>query len=417
MDAEIQIEKFIPPNDRPVVTGKAVRFAPARDDQPRAFMWKFWAQGKEVYASSRMLRDMTRISVHASGQIHMHTGGRDLLLLAQPLVFGDGKWVHAFELRFLLSPDAHKPPPEKLKRGEAYFINVPDDAVLITNLLIGSGRADQLVIPPEFATPLPPLWKTTLTDGRTVFLIGRLHGMDDQNRAKLHELRHTINPRLNVETRPDKLPYMELRNVIAHPTGGNVILVVPMGDEAVRVLPSPAGADESTSTISVRVSTPTAKYSLTAPNGAVVGTLTFTGLDSQMTVDRGRSMVATVGAVSLRMHASELLFGQPFQRPSISCPCPPTIDGTEPRDFAYKATTSFDGEGLTVRISQNSSGLRKRAPGTMPALGSDEELLVAVPVDGLLLSVTRENLEVTVPLNAKLHLTPIVKEPSQEHSG
>ena len=54
----------------------------------------------------------------------MRFEGKDLKQLAPSLPLSNGQWLHAFELRFLLSADAYSPSSEKLKNKQAFLIDV-----------------------------------------------------------------------------------------------------------------------------------------------------------------------------------------------------------------------------------------------------------------------------------------------------
>src|SRR5438128_1446872 len=93
----------LPNNDNPppVATGQAFRVAPGQSGEPVASFWKFWVEGSELYAMNRDLNTM-KISVHASGQIHMRLERRDLQPLAPSLQLTGSSWKHALEIRYLI---------------------------------------------------------------------------------------------------------------------------------------------------------------------------------------------------------------------------------------------------------------------------------------------------------------------------
>jgi hypothetical protein len=91
------------------IEGKAVRFAPGHDQEPASRFWKIWAEGSEVYASARTPQGPAKIRVHASGQIHYSLGPKLKQDLAPLMQLGPGPWMHAFEIRFLLSEGAKVP--------------------------------------------------------------------------------------------------------------------------------------------------------------------------------------------------------------------------------------------------------------------------------------------------------------------
>lgn len=259
--------------------GEALRVAPGRQGKPAALSWKFWVSGSEVYATTRNNGNTAKISFHASGQIHMRFEGKHVRNLAPPLLLGNGQWLHAFELRFLLSPDAYSPPTENLRGKRAFLIEVPPDTVLIMNLLAGqAGCSAATDLPNEFLPTAKPLWRATLRDQRPVVLIARLREMDKRNRDEIMFIRHKLNPKFNIPKSLTEAPYTEIKHVVWDAKGGNVVLVVPMGKEAYRVqedtsdhLSIAAIADSHT----IVISSPSASIPIAAPNGAIVGTLSM----------------------------------------------------------------------------------------------------------------------------------------------
>jgi hypothetical protein len=87
------------------IENRAIRFAPGLGKEAASFFWKIWTEGNEIYALSRNSGGIARISVHASGQIHYRLGPKQKQDFAPVMQFGGpSPWLHAFELRFLLSP-------------------------------------------------------------------------------------------------------------------------------------------------------------------------------------------------------------------------------------------------------------------------------------------------------------------------
>ena len=85
------------------IQGKAIRFGPTRNGAPAASLWKVWVEGNEVYASTRNSGGTAKVSVHASGHVHYRLEKKLKQDLAPVMQLGSGPWLHAFELRFLLS--------------------------------------------------------------------------------------------------------------------------------------------------------------------------------------------------------------------------------------------------------------------------------------------------------------------------
>jgi len=213
--------------------GNTYRIVPTLNGRQAAAFWKFWTAGDEAYASSRKLGHLAKISVHKSGQIHFRLGDQKRQTLSRPLVLG--QWLHAFELRFLRSPGAFFPPAESLTKRKAHTIEITEDVVLCLNLLVGTFAGQKTTsLPPQFFGA-EVVWQTPLRNRRPVVLIARILKMDDANRERVRYIREELKPRANFTAELQSPPYVEVRHAFWHPTGGNVILVIPMGKEGYHV--------------------------------------------------------------------------------------------------------------------------------------------------------------------------------------
>lgn len=87
-----------------------------------------------------------------------------------------------------------------------------------------------------------------------------------------------------------------------------------------------------------------------------------------------------LGTVMLSINPTKLIFGESFQTPPNLCPCVPTIDGAQPRNWEYWVFSSFDGATLRVEIRQLSTALRNANVAVpMASLGATEEIVMAPP--------------------------------------
>ena len=228
------------------VEGKAIRFAPGHDQEPIASFWKVWAEGNEIYALARSTGGSCKISVHASGQIHYRLEAKLKQDLAPLMQIGSGPWFHAFEIRFLQSEGANAPfrQRESLKNKSAYLIAVPKGFILYANLIVGAAGTPLNCPLPDFFAGGQALWRTRLRDGRPAILMVRMLQLDSQNRDHIKYLRETLKPTATVSNMPVER-YMEIHHLHWSPDGGNVVQVVPMGDEAFRSeqeVPQPNGS-------------------------------------------------------------------------------------------------------------------------------------------------------------------------------
>jgi len=219
------------------VQGKAIRFAPGCDNEPAASFWKIWAEGNEIYTSSRSPGGLAKISVHASGQIHYRLEGKLKQDLAPFMQLGSGPWLHAFELRFLLSDSVNLPfrERESLKNKSAYLLPVPNGFLLHANLIIGTnGTPYDSPLPAELLPAGQALWRTRLRDGGPAVLVARMLEMDSNNRDHIRRIREELKPTVTFSEMPSGRKYVEVFHIHWSSDGGNVVLVVPMGDEAFR---------------------------------------------------------------------------------------------------------------------------------------------------------------------------------------
>jgi hypothetical protein len=214
----------------PPVQGSAFRVGPATLGRQAAFLWKFWITGNEVYASNRHGGHLVKISMHESGQIHMHQGRGGPQVLARPLPMDGGTWGHALEVRFLLSESAGWPPIEDTKRKKAYLIEVPADHYLLLNVLIArSSDVAPECLPSGLLPAAQPIWSALLRGGRPVVLTARLFKLDDVNREAIRYIRYEVIPHATFSNESNTPPYLEVRNAHWSAEGGNVVLIVPMG--------------------------------------------------------------------------------------------------------------------------------------------------------------------------------------------
>jgi hypothetical protein len=198
-----------------------------------ACMWRFWIEGKEIYATVRLFGPTTKFSIHHSGQIHMRKGAGAPLIMAPAVPVENSPWLNALELRFLTSGDAIAPPEEKLKEKDfAYGIAVHPGHFLHLNVLVVRGLRAPVPLPQ--ATGMHLLWSTTLSTQEPVALIARHVAYNDENCERLRYIRHELNPHATFD-KPvtEAAPYVELRDVHWSP-GGNVVFIVPMGHEGYR---------------------------------------------------------------------------------------------------------------------------------------------------------------------------------------
>jgi hypothetical protein len=320
----------------------------------------------------------TKISVHASGQIHMHRGPRDLQLFAPGIPVGNG-WTHALEIRFLVGADANFPPETfvklKKKKDKAALVDIPEESILVLNLLVGTPATG---VPDQLRGPL--IWESPAGDGRTAVLVGRVFPIDEVNRKQLLYIRQELNPKVSIQgvrTTDNDRPYVE----ILHPnwgSGGNVVFVVPMGDEGHRFEgDEPVEAQPR----ELQIACQSSAISLAAPDGSLVGELSIQGRPTTELLHKGTRKEIEIGKVGLSIDPTQLRYGERFESPPVRMPCSLIVCGVSPKDWQYSVDAAFDGNDFIVNVAPISGSLRNANIETsLPVLGIDEELLISAPI-------------------------------------
>lgn len=372
------------------VEGKAIRFAPGRDQEPAAWFWKVWTEGNEIYALSRNSLGVAKISVHASGQIHCRLGPKLKQDLAPLSKLGPGPWFHAFEIRFLLSEGANPPPRqrESLKNKSAYVIPVPKGFVPHVNLIVGeTGTPLDSPLPGEFSGG-QAIWRACLRDGRPAILVGRMRELDSQNRDHIKFYRETFKTTVTLPSAV-KQRYMEFCHLHWSQTGGNVFLVVPMGDEAFRFEQEAATPTTVVESRKFLYQSPWSTTAVIAPNGLRVAMLEYDQVDTQIELAKDWPSKHEVGVIKMRLDLPNLIAGNKFIASPCRLVCIPSIGGASPRDWGYMAFARFDGFALSVELRQLSTSLQKKNLATaLSQLDDREELVIVIPCETLNLLAT-----------------------------
>ena len=188
-------------------------------------------------------------------------------------------------------------------------------------------------------------------------------------------------------------PYVELLHVNWSPEGGNVLLVVPMGDEAVRseqeaTLPNGPSAEPR----EFRCQSLRATTDIVAPNGLRVAVLELDSVDKQIELVKNRPSTHDVGALKVRLEPSNLIAGSKFIASPCRLVCIPTIGGGSPRNWDYTVFARFDGSALSVELRQTSASLRNsNLVVAVSQLEDGEELVMTIP---------RQNFKVLATMDA-----------------
>jgi hypothetical protein len=372
------------------IEGKAIRFGPGRNDKPLAALWKIWAEGNEVYATSRFPGQTIHISVHETGQVHCRLAAKQKQDFAPLMRLGIGPWFHAFELRFLWSPGALSPTGqlESLKKKLGHLIPTPEGLVLHVNLLIGCSG-----IPLDSSLPVglngPTLWRRPLPDGRIAVLVGRLLSLSNQNREMIRYFHEELKVTVTKPTLTGR-EYSELHHMSWSAEGGNIIQVVPMGEEALRSAQEVPAGQIHPMPRRFHFRSPRSTTDLIAPNGYKVAVVEMGEVAEQIELTKGIPKIAELGALSMKIEPDNLIAGSPIKALAPRrMVCIPSVGEGSPRSWEYIIDSRFDGSRLAAVVPKQSAALQnKNLVQPVNGLGDDEEIEMVAPAETLELTAT-----------------------------
>jgi hypothetical protein len=211
----------------------SLRFGPMRRGRLIASLWRIWTQGDEVYIANRNESNCLRASLHSSGKWFFHHGQRRTDLVA-PWTMPGGDWLHALELAFLIA-DGTAPMRERraVKSAKpALAIETPTDHKLALNILLGTRRDSVHEAPLPDIMNGPILFRSRLTSGVPVVVVGRVVPFSEQDREVLHYHQVTLGVRVNVSgTESIEDPQGELLRLTPTPQG-NILTVFALSPTA-----------------------------------------------------------------------------------------------------------------------------------------------------------------------------------------
>ncbi len=390
------------------IHGKAFRFAPALGRQPASSFWKVWAEGAEVYLTCRTPGGNQRFSIHQSGQVHYRLAAKEKQDLAPALRLGSSPWLHAIEVRFLLSPNSLPPlkPLESLRNKKAHVVPVPEGFVFHANLLIGdAGVAFDCPLPAEFAPAAQTLWRTRLRDDRLAVLVGRLLELSDENRQHIRFIRQELKPTVTFSSMPSGGKQVEIHHLHWSPQGGNVVLVVPMGNEALRADDEQVASYEQSEARTFSLESESAELTICAPDGRPVAAIRVDGLQHSLSVVKGSPLRVVAGHLHLDLLVPNLVFGSSFIATPSKLPHVIRVGAASPRDWNYSIAARFDGTAMAVELRQLSSSLRNaNLANPVHGLAAGEELVLTMPAETLTFKLTADVPSTTCEFAGRLTL-------------
>jgi hypothetical protein len=367
-------------------------------------------EGSEVYMASRMPGLSQHFSVHQSGVIHYRMGTKNKQDLAPLLRVNSGPWAHAIELRFLTSPDANPPIKmlEQLKK-QAFLLPVPNGFALHVNLLIAdAGTPENTPLPAEFILGAANLWIARLRDDRLAILIGRALRLSAENLEHIRYVRQELKPTATTESiTPDALQ-METHHMHWSNTGGNVLLVVPMGAEAFRADDELIDSKEQQRARRFHFRSQPAEVIIRAPDGRVVALVQVEGCDEILNLTKGRPSKIVAGRLIAQLFPDNLVTGSAFSAAPDKLPHNVAIGGAPPRDWAYSIWARFDGTSLSIQFGQLSTSLRNvNLARPIENLDNSEELLLVAPCENCNITLSRDEATFNHELLGRLTLRDI----------
>jgi hypothetical protein len=390
------------------VQGKAFRFAPAVGKQPASNFWKIWAEGAEVYLLCRTPGGNQRFSIHQSGQVHYRLAAKEKQDLAPLLRLASGPWTHAIELRFLMSPNSLPllKPLESLKNKKAHVVPVPEGFVFHANLLIGdTGVALDCPLPTEFSPAAQTLWRARLRDNRLAVLIGRVLQLSDENREHIRFIRQELKPTVTLSSMSSGGKQLEVHHLHWSPQGGNVVFVVPMGDEAFRADDEPVASKEESRLRQFLLETESAELTIRAPDESPAVQVRIDGHHDSVSVVKGKPLRLVVGQLHLDLLLGNLVLGSSFIAAPCKLPHMIKIGTASPRDWNYSISARFDGTAMIVELRQLSTALRNaNLANPVHGLADPEELVLTVPDDTRKFTLSTDTPRTSCKLVGKLTL-------------
>lgn len=395
------------PSQLPVVGG-ALRFAPAVGLQPASNFWKIWKQGSEVYLACRTPSGNHHFSVHQSGQVHYRLATKQKQDLAPLMRLTSGPWTHAIEVRFLLSANTLPPlkPLDRLGSKKAHVVPVPEGFVFYANLLVSDAAvALDCALPAEFLPAAQSLWRVRLQDGRLAVLIGRLLAVSEENRQHIRRIREEIKPTVTFSSMPSDGKRVEVHHLHWSAQGGNVVLVVPMGEEAFRSDDEPIASNEQCEPRSFTLEAERSEFAIRAPDGNPVVFVQLDGINNSIEIFKGRPLRAVVGHLHLSLLVPNLLLGSGFIANPCRLPHAIKVGAISPRDWSYLIAASFDGATMTIELSRLATALRnENLTKTSHGLADREELMLVVPDEALKFTLTAQEPQASCELIGKFRL-------------
>ena len=379
------------------------RFVPGSDrDTPLTQLWRIWTQGSDVYAQTNG-ESSTHISVHKSGEIHRLMNHKQIFRMADLRPIGSSEWHHAFELRFLVDERSLRPygQLESLNGQSADVFVFPPGFCLIATLLISATNVPRTEMRPSECRPHDDvLWSRRLDDGRYAVLVGTGAKLEGQFLEQLMTIR-ALRPTIIFDRPPTGRVYMEAHHTVASVEGHNVLTIVPMADDQIRLLADPRDNPVAPDEREVLITASASRASLDNQ----VATIEIPAVRQLFSLPKNLPTTIELGLVTLRV-GEKLIAGKGFQLKPHSLNLDPVLAGIRPRIWQYPVGGTFDGNSLLVTLPNITTALRSEGAGASGLVREDEEVVMTIPAKPLEIVATLDRPIGTAMLTGQFTLRP-----------
>jgi hypothetical protein len=168
--------------------------------------------------------------------------------------------------------------------------------------------------------------------------------LNAENQEHIRRLRGADGPKVTFSGTP--AAEVELYHVFWSGTGGNIVLIVPAGSEAIRELGVPASQESAANKRQpeVELACSDASIDMQAPNGAHVATLILAGQHGQVRLSKNEHITAQIGMFRLATINENLMPKHRFELPPLSLRCVPSIATLSPREWSFRISAAYDGK-------------------------------------------------------------------------
>jgi hypothetical protein len=338
---------------------------------------------------------------------------------SRELIFGYTKAVSQADRKFLKRLNRRKAEPEEIRRvlaginsrsarrsrgliSEGCFVSstMPDGTGASENF----GRTPGIPLDVAGSAEMLRLIEGAQKTNRPVFVQGR--------EVSAKNVRELTSPTMNVS---------QGSTLVVKTSGGSGIrFVTDSSGNTFKSAPNPSGVqvveeesewakfEEGSAGSSRRVAyaSPSAFYTFNGPNGLTQGNVEISGVSGEAVIAKNRITKITLGTVQVRGFA---VLEQPAEalKTLWEIESQPTIDGAQPHGWGYTVDLMLDASGASLSIRRNSVALRPTDATMMSCVEPSEELIVVSSLRPPVLKISRDRLDTSGVIEARLLLRDI----------